>query len=269
MHYACLENYGWGYAHDMALYDMNVGWTQKTATSIELTSTDPKLGADMCLQPFYRFIGHVFWNSNDDNHGNFYSIANSALNLNFDGNAVTTWNVNGLGFIFAPWTKAAHSLNANGSWTKLDQYSSNPDCHLPYDFTTYGRLLFGVESTDWSCFLFCENCIIYSPDSRSTTSAIKAYWKNDHSGIQISWYQFYEDEVFLISVSNICYRYSIANPLNYVTTLSPPQYKTFNQIWGEGLNIYYNTTDDGVYQLGEDGVWVPIFNVMAKRIRYR
>jgi hypothetical protein len=55
----------------------------------------------MCLQPFYGFIGHVFWNSNDDNNGNVYSIANSTVNLNFDENALRTWKVIGLAFIFS------------------------------------------------------------------------------------------------------------------------------------------------------------------------
>jgi hypothetical protein len=154
----------------------------KITEAIEINSHNPKLGEDLSSQPFDRFIGQLCWSGVE----NFYSIANSVETYKDFG--LTTYNSNGLGFIFSQWSSATQSLNIDGTWTKLDQYSWMPSCIMPYDFNSYGRFIFGIEFNDgnFPCFLFCENCIIYSPDIRSTTSAIKAYWKDDHSGIQIS-----------------------------------------------------------------------------------
>jgi hypothetical protein len=48
----------------------------------------------------------------------------------------------------------------------------------------------------------------------------------------------------------------------YVKILNPPPSKTFNEVWKEFTTIYCNTTDLGIYQLGENDVWIPILNVM-------
>jgi hypothetical protein len=157
----------------------------------------------------------------------------------------------------------SHSLNTVGTWTKLDQ---SPDCHSPYNYNTYGRFLFGIESNDWSCYLICENCIVYTPDITSPTTSIKAYWNDDHSRIQISGNQFYKDEIFLVVTSNICYDCYIAGEVYDYAPFIPPQDKTFHQLWRESYNNYCNTTDDGIYHFiyddYENEVWVSILNVM-------
>jgi hypothetical protein len=48
-----------------------------------------------------------------------------------------------------------------------------------------------------------------------------------------------------------------------VKIYNPPPGKTFNQVWKEYTTIYCNTTDLGIYQLGENDVWIPILNVMS------
>jgi hypothetical protein len=45
----------------------------KLTEVIEIDHHDPKLGADLCEQAFYRFFGHIYWNREE----NYYSMANS------------------------------------------------------------------------------------------------------------------------------------------------------------------------------------------------
>jgi hypothetical protein len=69
--YDCVESTSWQNTGDMKfhpIYDLDRSQVSKYTSNITISSTGPKLGADLSVLPFYRFIGHVFWSYNDINY---------------------------------------------------------------------------------------------------------------------------------------------------------------------------------------------------------
>jgi hypothetical protein len=255
-----LLNNGWQAQNNFtfhALYDLDRQAVSHMAYALQSPLSNPLVGSDGKILPFYRWYGWIKDGEYSDR--DFFWVANT-IEKNWNANNMT--QSTGLGDVF--WTLATvprdtiFLLNVDYTWTSYN--SSVGPCNIPYDLSDWGRFLYGVSPVLKIFWLFCENCITYMANRNLSTFALNTYWKDDHSGIQPRWICLNEDRCLIVDDSNICYSRSTVT--EYVKISNFPPGKILNQVWKEFTRIYCNISDLGIYQLGENDVWIPIFNVM-------
>jgi hypothetical protein len=162
-----------------------------------------------------------------------------------------------LGFIYSQLEEncIAYSLNSDGSFAA---FGNAPVSNFIYDFTTWGSFIFGFEDSQ-KYYLICEKCWVRIPNITQQIASV-FYWNNDHTPIQIKWFE-YSLFTVCITTTNLCYSFRTIGATTLIS-YQPPPGKTFNQVFlGNISTIYCNTTDFLNFKLGSDKVWTPILNI--------
>jgi hypothetical protein len=256
--YDCIESTRWYHTGDMKLYtfsDFENHHCTKYTDDIEIPASDPKLGSDGCLLPFYQFMGQLTW-SGSENWNNYYVIANSITeSVNYEIGLYTV-DQPSLGFIYCKLDENCirYSLNSDGSFTTFGDATL---ASFTYDFTAYGRFIFGIEDGT-RYYLVCENCWVRVNDITQQTGVVN-YYDDAHTPIQIKWFHNRFRDIYITTTSNLCYYFKTNS--SSILVYQPPPGKTYNQVYlGDTGVLYCNTTDFYNYKMYA-GVWTPILNI--------